>query len=167
MGVSGSGGPAFRAPQLKKEAFVDTILVRCPRCAEVAHVIPVPGVSESDAPSMYVRRSLVCRSCGLSRTHPGRGLVFGFGAEPITDPSFDVPLWLQTETRHGPLWAYDLEHLQLIGQFVQASLRERAPWYETGGKMTFLARLPAWIKQAENRAEVLRAIDRMRGSPAN
>jgi hypothetical protein len=30
--------------------------------------------------------------------------------------------------------------------------------------MTCIARLPAWIKSAENRTEVLRAIDRLRAS---
>ncbi|MFE9444433.1 hypothetical protein ACFYO2_36865 [Streptomyces sp. NPDC006602] len=43
-----------------------------------------------------------------------------------------------------------------------ATLRERAPWYERGRKMTYVARLAAWIKSAENRGEVLRTIDRLR-----
>ena len=77
------------------------------------------------------------------------------------DPYFGVPLWLQLETRHGWLWAYNLEHLNLIRRFVQASLRERAPWYDTGQKMTLVARLPLWIKQARNRDEVLRTINRI------
>jgi hypothetical protein len=73
-------------------------------------------------------------------------------------------LWLQTETRHGAVWAYNLEHLNLLGRFVAASLRERDPWYEHGRKMTCVARLPAWIKSAKNRTEVLRAVDRIRAS---
>lgn len=113
------------------------------------------------------QRSLVCHNCGLLRSYPGKRLVFRFGTEPITDPYFDVPLWLQTKTRHGSVWAYNMEHLQLVRQFVQAPLRERAPWYETESKMTFIARLPGWIKRAKNRTEVLRAIDRMRGSLVN
>ncbi|MEU5189044.1 hypothetical protein AB0G83_18125 [Streptomyces klenkii] len=91
-------------------------------------------------------------------------LVFRFGTGPITDPYFNVPLWLQTETRHGLLWAYNLEHLTLIGQYVQAPLRERPPPSEAGCTMSFIARLPAWIKRAKNRTEVLRAVDRMRTS---
>jgi hypothetical protein len=30
--------------------------------------------------------------------------------------------------------------------------------------MTLVARLPAWIKSAKNRAEVLRAVDRLRAT---
>jgi len=80
------------------------------------------------------------------------------------DPYFRAPLWLQTETRHGRLWAYNLPHLDLLRQFVAASLRERDPWYEHGRKMTYVARLPAWVKSAKNRGEVLRAVDRIRAS---
>ena len=62
------------------------------------------------------------------------------------------------------MWAYNLEPLDLLRRFVAASLRERPPWYEHGRKMTYVARLPAWIKRAKNRDEVLRAIDRIRAS---
>ncbi|MFJ6083609.1 hypothetical protein ACIQI8_19640 [Streptomyces sp. NPDC092369] len=87
-------------------------------------------------------------------------------AGPVTDPYFGMPLRLQVETRHGWLWAYDLEHLDLISRFVQARLRERAPWYDTGQKMTLVARLPVWIKRAKNRDDVLRAVGRLREKAA-
>jgi hypothetical protein len=88
----------------------------------------------------------------------------GGTAQPATDPYFGMPLWLQVETRHGWLWAYNLEHLDLIRRFVQAPLRERAPWYDIGRKMTLVARLPAWIKRGKNRAEILRAVGRIHAS---
>ncbi|SEO21651.1 hypothetical protein SAMN05216267_102040 [Actinacidiphila rubida] len=81
-----------------------------------------------------------------------------------TDPYFGAPLLLQVRTRNGWLWAYNLEHLDVIRRFVQASLRERAPWYDTGRKMTLVARLPVWIKRAKNRDEILRAVSRIHAS---
>jgi hypothetical protein len=81
--------------------------------------------------------------------------------------SVGLPLWLQTETRHGWVWAYNLEHLNLIRQFVEAPLRERPPWDSRGRKMTVVARLPTWIKSAKNRVEILRAIERIRASLVN
>ncbi len=45
----------------------------------------------------------------------------------MTDPYFGLPLLLQTETRHGWLWAYNPQHLTLIHDYVAATLRERAP----------------------------------------
>jgi hypothetical protein len=83
-------------------------------------------------------------------------------AARATDPYFNLPLRLQITTRHGWLWAYNLEHLDLIRRYVQASLRERAPWYDSGHKMTLVARLPRWITSAKHRDEVLRAIDKLR-----
>lgn len=62
------------------------------------------------------------------------------------------------------MWAYNLEHLDLIRRFVRATLRERASWYDTGQKMTLAAPLPAWIKRARNRDEILRAVGRIQAS---
>ncbi|MFG3252253.1 hypothetical protein [Streptomyces sp. NPDC048172] len=160
--------PRFRDPRRTRYHFLDLILVRCPRCAALARVVPVPcgpgGPAAEPSPAFAARR-LVCRSCGLSRDRAAGGtLRFSRGNGRATDPYFDQPLWLQSETRHGWLWAHNLEHLELIRQFVQAPLRERAPWYESGRKMTVLARLPTWIKQAKNRAEVLRTVERIRAS---
>jgi hypothetical protein len=116
-------------------------------------------------PGAFAPRRLVCHGCGLARTWEGRSIGFWRSSDgPAEDPYFGLPLWLQTETRHGRLWAYNPEHLDLIRQFVAASLRERAPWYDTGQKTTLVARLPGWIKKAKNRDEVLRVIDRTRAS---
>ncbi|MFF8848208.1 hypothetical protein ACF08N_37010 [Streptomyces sp. NPDC015127] len=154
----------FRDPRHTNYRFVDTVLVRCPKCAEVAHVVPgVCLASDASRPSVSAPRRLICRNCGLTR-ESGDGPGFFTGNGQACDPYFQVPLWLQLETRHGWLWAYNLEHLELIRQFVQAPLRERAPWHDRGRKMTLIARLPAWIKRAKNRAEVLRAVERIRSS---
>lgn len=130
----------FHDPGLDAYHFSGSMLVRCPRCDRIAHF-------ERSAPP---EPRVICRSCGLCRpTHR-------CGCRP--------PLWLKTTTRHGEVWAYNLEHLDLLRRFVAADLRERDPWYEHGRKMTYIGRLPAWIKSAKNRTEVLRAIDRLRAS---
>ncbi|MEU9732934.1 hypothetical protein [Streptomyces sp. NPDC048002] len=124
----------FHDPGRTDYSFRGSVLVRCPRCDRIAR---------------FARAEVICRSCGMC------GPV-GAGTWPA--------LWLRSDTRHGELWAYNLEHLDLIRRFVAARLRERDPWYEHGRKMTAVARLPAWVKSAKNRAEVLRAVDRMRAS---
>ncbi|MBO0657489.1 hypothetical protein J1792_33705 [Streptomyces triculaminicus] len=148
---------------VKRDELVGTVLVRCPRCAGVARVVPAPA-DPGAASVLYRPRNLVCRGCGLSRQHPGTPIVFRGGPGEVADPYFQVPLWLQVETRHGRVWAYNPEHLEMLRQFVRAPLRERGPWYERGRKMSFIARMPAWFKSAKNRGEVLRALDRLRVS---
>ncbi|MFG3515134.1 hypothetical protein [Streptomyces bobili] len=128
----------FRDPVTVLADHAASALVRCPRCARLAHY----GRRGGQSPEHRV----VCRSCGLAR------------------PAGRPALWLSARTRHGEIWAYNLEHLDLLRRFVAASLREREPWYEHGRKMTYIARLPAWIKSAKNRTEVLRVIDRLRAS---
>ncbi|MET7361829.1 hypothetical protein ABZS76_25740 [Streptomyces sp. NPDC005562] len=152
----------FRDSGHSKYAFVDRVLVRCPKCTGIAHVAPAAIVGEA-SPSLSAPRRLVCRACGVTR-HAAGGMSLFRGTGEAVDPYFGLPLWLQTETRHGRVWAYNPEHLGLMRQFVQAPLRERPPWDSSGRKMTLVARLPAWIKNAKNRAEVLRAIDRIRAS---
>ncbi|MGY1496102.1 hypothetical protein ACW4TU_05675 [Streptomyces sp. QTS52] len=156
----------FRDPRSTKDDFIGSVLVRCPRCARPAHVQPDPHEPDQAIHSvLFAPRRLVCGGCGLSRRWSGSSVMFsGSTAATARDPYFHLPVWLQTETRHGRLWAYNLEHLAYIRRFVAASLRERAPWYDTGRKMTLVARLPVWIKSAKNRDEVLRAIDRIQAT---
>ncbi|MET7733264.1 hypothetical protein ABZT02_18115 [Streptomyces sp. NPDC005402] len=129
----------FHDPGSTASAFSGSALVRCPRCDGIAHF-------ERRTPP---QPRVICRSCGL--------------CGPVDRCAWPA-LWLCAGTRHGELWAYNLAHLDLIRRFVAASLRERDPWYEHGRKMTCVARLPAWVKRAKNRDEVLRVIDRMRNS---
>ncbi|MGW0189361.1 hypothetical protein ACWDV7_26865 [Streptomyces sp. NPDC003362] len=155
----------FRDPRSTEYDFLSLIMVRCPGCGKAARVVPAPEHCDPGGRPAFRPRRLVCRSCGLSRVGNGHCLRLSSGtAQAATDPYFGLPLWLQVETRHGWLWAYNLEHLDLIHRFVQATLRERAPWYDTGQKMTLVARLPTWIKRTKNRDEIQRAVSRIHAS---
>jgi hypothetical protein len=155
----------FRDPRSTEYDFVGSVIVRCPGCAGAARVVPAPGDAGRGERTPFTPRRLICRGCGLARVNSGRVVTLSRGtARPAADPFFGMPLWLQVETRHGWLWAYNAEHLDLIRRFVQASLRERASWYDTGQRMTLVGRLPAWVKRAKNRVEILRAIGRIHAS---
>ncbi|WP_416961573.1 hypothetical protein [Streptomyces sp. Agncl-13] len=149
----------FRDPRADRADFASSILVRCPRCERIAHFERRPCTPPDADGRRYPQTRVVCRSCGLCRIDIGACRSSRYSS----DCSCPV-LWLRTGTRHGELWAYNLQHLDLIRRFVAADLRERAPWYDTGQKMTLVARLPAWIKSAKNRDEVLRTVDRLRAT---
>ncbi|MFI6564056.1 hypothetical protein [Streptomyces sp. NPDC050534] len=155
----------FRDPRSTKYDFLTSVLVRCPGCGKVAHVGAAPDPSGVHDQGLFAPRRLVCRSCGMAKDWSRGGVALHRDRyAPATDPYFDVHLWLQTETRHGWVWAYNLEHLDLIRRFVQAPLREGIPWHDRGRRMTVVARLPAWMQQAKNRDEVLRGIARIHAS---
>ncbi len=155
----------FRDPRSTEYDFLRDIHVSCPRCARSARVTPGGHDPEAGHRPAFAPRRLVCRHCGLVKATLSRRLVFLRGTTGgMTDPYFGTALRLQIETRHGWLWAYNPEHLTLIHNYVNATLRERTPWCDTGRKMTLIARLPVWIKHAKNRDDVLRAIDHIRTS---
>ena len=105
-----------------------------------------------------VRRRPRCLVCGLSKDGFPSERVFGV---PV-DPYFRLPLWLKADCCGKALWAYNAEHLNILESYVAARLRERRA---SPGSMTMVARLPAWLKSAKHRDEILRGIRRLRSLP--
>lgn len=158
--------PVFRDRQIAVDHFAGTVLVVCPRCARPARVFAADG-----AENVYrVRRwRLVCPSCGYHRDKTRGGLCFDTGRRgSVSDPVFGVVLWLQKTCCGGKrLWAYNLEHLSFIESYVAATLRERSDAVRAGDgyrRMSMAAKLPAWLKSAKRRDEILGTIQRLKGS---
>ncbi|MGW0187729.1 hypothetical protein ACWDV7_18445 [Streptomyces sp. NPDC003362] len=143
--------------------FTGRILVVCPRCGGRALVVPLPGLPPRKYFSelLFQPRRLSCPGCGAvaDRTaeQRGAGLV---GAVPggTEDPFFRRPLWLQTRCAGRVLWAYDEEHVDALTAYVGARLRER----RASPTMAMFARLPAWMKSASHRDEVLAGLSTLR-----
>ncbi|MBK8622579.1 MAG: hypothetical protein IPN79_12670 [Saprospiraceae bacterium] len=76
----------------------------------------------------------------------------------ISDPAFGLPLWYTDEVKGEEIWAFNLQHLLEIKDYVGSKLRERTT---DRFKMTMVEKLPDFIKSAKNREEVLKAIERM------
>ncbi|MFE6163955.1 hypothetical protein ACFQ7F_34145 [Streptomyces sp. NPDC056486] len=110
---------------------------------------------------LFQLRRLVCGGCGAAADwtadERGAGLV---GAVPggTEDPFFRRPLWLQIRCAGRILWAYDEEHVDALAAYVGARLRER----HASPTMAMFARLPAWMKSAERRDEVLAGLATLR-----
>lgn len=140
----------FRDPALRIYDLVGQgVDVVCPRCERRARVaVHCPG-----------RATLSCAGCAYVATWPGTSRVQAWGG-PI-DPYFWQPLWLRAGCAGHTLWAFNRQHLDILAEYVGAGLRERGPAEHA---MTMVARLPAWIKTAKHRAEVLKVLDRLRHS---
>jgi ribosomal protein S27E len=132
--------------ELRELAGAD-IHVVCPRCEARAVVTTV-----------HDARRVVCSGCGHTAQWPGRSSHWG---GPV-DPYFQLPLWLQADCRGKTLWAFNEVHLDLIEAYVAAGIRERG---HGPPRMSLVSRLPAWIKFAKNRDDVLRTIRRIREAP--
>ncbi|MEU4245575.1 hypothetical protein [Actinoplanes sp. NPDC026619] len=156
-----TSGLRFRDPSAGLARFADDILVGCPACAGPASVRADPDADRPDA--TWLRRRLICAGCGHTaewdapRHGAGRLLPHLTGPD---DPYFGLPLWLRTDVRRHVLWAYNARHLTLLEQYVTAELRERGPAVSCCS-MTMIEQLPAWMKAAKHRPDLLRAIHRL------
>lgn len=148
-------------------AFMDRIDVVCPSCARRASVTMT---ANSVAPGLSVLPGrFTCTHCGASRTQrlPPRVVASYAFHKDGRDPLFGLPLWLMTQTRHGTLFAYNDEHIAALEEFVGATLRERHAMPATFLRnKTMQSRLPRWMKLAANRAEVSKALARLRARAA-
>ncbi|MER6035962.1 hypothetical protein ABT133_18895 [Streptomyces sp. NPDC001835] len=165
--------PAHPAPVRHRDhgqwlvQFTGQVLVVCPRCGGRALVVPRPGVAPPKYFSalLFQPRRLACAHCGATADwtaeERGAGLV---GAVPggTEDPFFRRPLWLQTRCAGRVLWAYDEEHVDALDAYVRARLRER----HASPTMGMFARLPAWMKSAGHRDEVLAGLAALRSLAA-
>ncbi|MEV8630727.1 hypothetical protein AB0395_03640 [Streptosporangium sp. NPDC051023] len=143
----------------------DEILVRCPRCDGLAMVVLREG---GPGHGLFAPRRLLCPACGLGRDWDGDRIGRYDAPE---DPYFRLPLWLSSSCCGGrTLWAYGRRHLDLLEDYVAARHRERPfPSGDPGtpasaGARSLVETLPAWIKSAKHRDEILRAVARMRAT---
>ncbi|MFF3209085.1 hypothetical protein ACFYYB_00350 [Streptomyces sp. NPDC002886] len=143
--------------------FTGRVLVVCPRCGGRALVLPRPGLAKPKYFSslLFQPRRLACAACGAtadwSAQERGAGLV-GVSVGGTEDPFFRRPLWLQTRCAGRILWAYDEEHVDALAAYVGARLRER----HTSPTLSMFARMPAWMKSAARRDEVMAGLETLR-----
>ncbi|SCF44015.1 hypothetical protein GA0070561_0185 [Micromonospora saelicesensis] len=149
----------FRDPLVSLyELAAEDIYVVCPRCGHRAVNSPQPNDSRWVA--SWPRR-LTCPGCAYSASWSPRGSEVSSWNGPV-DPFFHLPLWLRAQCCGGhTLWAFNRTHLDILSGYIGARLRERGP---APGGMTLVARLPNWLKAANNRDELLRVISRLSAS---
>lgn len=146
----------------KIDEFCDEFLVVCPRCGSRGKVVideaEFGNLSEKKVNEarnrLFGPRKFVCTNCVHRERWAGSQVVTGSNR----DWYFGFKLWLEIECCGELLWAYNLEHLRMIEEYVGAKLRERTK----KGRNSFFSKLPPWIKSAKNRDEVLKAIRRLR-----
>jgi hypothetical protein len=139
--------------------FGDEFLVECPKCRSLAQILfsEEPEANEPISSRIFSPKKLVCPSCGLNKKLSGDEMRVRTGGS--FDMHFGLPLWLQIPCCGDTLWAYNEKHLEFIENYVAAKLRVRRP----NINQSFISRLPQWLKSAKNRAEILRAIAKLRG----
>lgn len=131
-------------------AFAKMFLVECAKCGACA---TVTDMSEGEKAALFGEKRFVCTKCGASKTEK-------FNKYAIRNEGFEwyfgYPLYLKVHCCGHILWAHNEEHLNFLQSYTEAKLREE------GTQHTLANRLPKWIKDAKNRDEVLRCIQKLR-----
>jgi ribosomal protein S27AE len=128
---------------------VDHALVRCPSCGEQARVDHVADGLR-----------LTCGHCGRVATEQRRSLSLeGYNAARLP---FDAPLWLSAECCGSHrLWAVNGQHLDYLTAYIAETQRDRA-FPSPSGNRQLADTLPAWMKEAKHRDELLRTLSQLR-----
>jgi hypothetical protein len=150
-------------------SFGHEFLVLCPSCSKRAKVLPIENIEPY---AIYAKRRFICTNCGAFKEMSSpvntyrNGVKISYGPTwkegHITiggpfDCYFGLPLFLQIPCCGHTLWAYNLEHLNYIEDYVKADLRDPHPYY-----LSVESRLPSWIKTAKNRQTVLKSIEKLK-----
>ncbi len=148
------------------ESFGYEFAVHCPNCNQKSKVISPEAPYYTDAIKRFI-----CTSCGLMKEKiPGKNCfnqnVISYGNSwrdgfinigGNYDWYFGYPLYLQAPCCGHTLWAYNIEHLCYLEEYVEAELRGPSPYY-----LSVESRLPIWMKIAKNRNAVLKAINKIK-----
>lgn len=159
------------AYSVRNEDFISKIDVFCPKCAAKAVVIggkPYVNIREYES---EVRFS--CYVCGyaLRYTDLAKPTIFtNSKGIPVKsnilyhnapfDPYFTFPVYYEIETKFGDIWAYNLEHLQVIETYIGDKIRSRNGIPSQNNSIA--SRLPQWVKSAKNREYLLKTIQRFK-----
>ena len=156
----------------------NTVFVECPSCSGKAilenwaitcTVCAYRGkrqLPDWNAPALPVR----CGSCGVQIRPERRAFLARCSACGEMTPQRNMrpvempPLWAETMTRHGVLWATNPLHLAAMrGYLAGARHHPFDPVRKTHRlpNADWRSRLPGWAKQARNRTHVMKAMDRL------
>ncbi len=141
----------FSDQHKRQEDFYSRVLVVCPACQKKA-IATVNNETNT--------AQLVCVHCGHHKTTTTTINVNGNRAL-VKMPAhryFDAALWLQHSFKNEVFWAYNLEHLIYLEQYISAKLRE----HKNRTHFTLLEKLPKFYHEAKNREALLKIIEKLK-----
>lgn len=155
--------------QLKHSDFTSDVAIVCPKCSKKA-LVKGPGLyKEGEEELTYC----VCITCGYNQKYQDRepDVVIGSHNRKTSvhnlkalgggvDPYFHHPLWYMVDCLEGIIWAYNIEHLQVIEFFIATTDRGRNGLANKNNSIA--SRLPKWMSAAKNRRTVMKCIEALR-----
>lgn len=82
----------------------------------------------------------------------------GIYSQQGTDQYYGLDFWYKVNFKNNCFWAYNLEHLNEIEEYVVAKVRKR----HLANYQSMIERLPKWIANKKNREELLKIIGKLK-----
>jgi hypothetical protein len=98
-----------------------------------------------------------CPRCKVTKRYPLKWYRCNFAGR---DLYFGLELWLKISVKNQTLWAYNLEHLSYIKDYISSDLREDNNRY----KYSIITNMPKWMKVAKNRDLLIKKINSLEKS---
>ena len=137
----------------------DPTLVVCPKCHDIAKIY-----MSQNQPQLGDAVKVICESCGFVKEKETTERSFDWYGNDPTDSFFGYSLWLKIDCCGHSLWAFNIRHLDLLQNYVNAVLRERNKEQVSYANASIASRLPAWIKSSKNRKKLSLALSKLRQS---
>jgi len=141
----------FQDQNFRLSDFEREVAVVCPKCGKKAlaqrydilklATLKCPACAHNEKASMEIKIM-------------GKPAVLQVGAQEY----FEAELWYVTNFKSEELWAYNLNHLQYLEQYIGAKLRE----HKDRTHFTLLEKLPKFYHEKKNRAPLLKKLEQLK-----
>lgn len=145
----------FTKKGVENSAFSNIQKIVCKNCNSVF------DLETKDLPKTVKYANCKCPDCShqnqveVEFSSNSSGVVY---YQQTNNQCFGFDFWYQTNFKNNCFWAYNLEHLNEIEEYVSAEVRKR----HLGEYQSMVERLPKWIGSKKNRSDLLKAINKLK-----
>ena len=141
----------FQDQNFRLTHFQTEVCVVCPQCAKKAST---KVNYETNSTRLF------CENCGYNKDKTIESNHFGIKAnfKKSANSYFDVSLWYVAPFKNDYIWAYNLEHLTYLENYIAAKQRQS----KDRTHFTLLEKLPKFYHEAKNREALLKMIDKLK-----
>ncbi len=94
--------------------------------------------------------SVKCNNCQKDREY--ELFWYGYPGSKPKDPFFGMDLWLQIPVKKNILWAYNIEHINYLQEYIDAKLRNNS---YSNSSYSLAWNLPRWMVLGKNRELII------------
>lgn len=144
--------------------FKSEIVIKCNNCNQKSLII----IENFDP---FIIGKVICKGCGYNTIITKNdsyvicgedNIIIEFKINTNKSYHYNFVLWYATSFDENLLWAFNMEHLRFLKEFISAKLRERD--ISSMKNRSLGSRLPKWMTSKNNRSRILKLIEKLEKS---